>query len=154
MSKCEANTFSGLHVFAHGPNDGPRYCKYCHKTEAQDETASALDDVGPGARTNDPDTSWMAALGRLGGKAADRRAALEWLFVRPEGLTDFELGELMGRQQTSAGKRRGELRDLGLATDTGLRRPAPSGSSAIVWAITAQGMAAREALRRRDQGEA
>jgi hypothetical protein len=60
--------------------------------------------------------------------------------MAPDGLTDFELADIMGRQQTSAGKRRGELRDIGLVSDTGYRRPAPSGSMAIVWAITRQGV--------------
>jgi len=47
----------------------------------------------------------------------------------------------MGRQQTSAGKRRGELRDAGYIEDGLMRRPAPSGSMAIVWCITAKGRA-------------
>ncbi len=155
--ECPANTFSGLHVFEPMRLYGKvrSRCRHCHLTQQQAEDMGLVEPVieapNPGVRANDPDTSWEAALGRLGGKAADRRAALEWLFVRPDGLTDFELGEVMGRQQTSAGKRRGELRDLGLVVDTGQRRPAPSGSSAIVWAITAQGMAAREALRRSDE---
>ena len=67
------------------------------------------------------------------------RSALLTLRDHPEGLTDFELGDLIGRQQTSAGKRRGELRDLGLVRDSGARRASPSGSSAIVWIITEAG---------------
>lgn len=92
---------------------------------------------GPGARNTDPDTSHIAAA-RL--RAHDRRQALLVHAKHPDGLTDFELGVLMHRQQTSAGKRRGELRDLGLIVDAEHRRLAPSGSPAIVWRITDMGM--------------
>jgi hypothetical protein len=93
-----------------------------------------------GVRSSDPETSWQAAFRDLHRRAGDRIRALEVHISRPNGLTDFELGDLMGRQQTSAGKRRGELRDIGLiAAHPTLRRPAPSGSPAIVWVITALG---------------
>lgn len=90
----------------------------------------------PTHRTNDLDTSKSA--GNIE-RATDRRRALALHQAHPGGLTDFELAELMGRQQTSAGKRRGELRDIGLVVDSGRRRLAPSGASAIVWQITAAG---------------
>lgn len=83
-----------------------------------------------GARNTDPDTSHEAAKVE---RQRDRDRALDLHKSHPDGLTDFELADLMGRQQTSAGKRRGELRDLGLIRDTGRRRAAPSGSKAIVW---------------------
>jgi hypothetical protein len=95
---------------------------------------------GPGAaRKSDPDTSWLAALRNPGGKATDRVHALALHYANPHGLTDFELGDKMGRQQTSAGKRRGELRDYGLIEATVERRNAPSGSPATVWVITELG---------------
>jgi len=101
---------------------------------------------GPGHRLRDPDTSIAAAHEHARLRAQDRREALRIHSLHPDGLTDFELGDIMRRQQTSAGKRRGELRDMGLIEDSGGRRPAPSGSSAIVWRITPHGMAlAREA---------
>ena len=90
-------------------------------------------------RRGDPDTSEAAAMRGLARRQIDRTRCLIALFDRPNGLTDFELGDIVGRQQTSAGKRRGELRDRGYVEDSGLRRPAPSGSSAIVWRITALG---------------
>jgi hypothetical protein len=96
-------------------------------------------EFGGGARGSDPDTSWGAAYRDLARRAGDRILALEVHYSRPNGLTDFELGDLMGRQQTSAGKRRGELRDYGLIAASDLRRPAPSGSLAIVWVITVLG---------------
>lgn len=93
-----------------------------------------------GARTTDPETSHAAALMSTTQKAGDQRAVLSAHYrVRGDGLTDFELAAYLGRQQTSVGKRRGELRDLGLIEQTELRRPAPSGKSAIVWRITANG---------------
>jgi hypothetical protein len=98
-------------------------------------TVSALT---PGHRNTDPDTSREAAARQ---RVTDRRLALNLHRQHPDGLTDFELADLMGRQQTSAGKRRGELRDLGYVEDSGQRRPAPSGAKAIVWRITEQGMA-------------
>jgi hypothetical protein len=82
------------------------------------------------ARTTDPDTSHLAAAPD---RARDHDRAYALLRMAADGLTDFELGNLMSRQQTSAGKRRGELRDAGLVRDSGQRRRAPSGSMAIVW---------------------
>jgi hypothetical protein len=63
----------------------------------------------------------------------DRALALDILRAHPDGLTDFGLGGLMGRQQTSAGKRRGELVTAGLVEYAGVKRPAPSGALARVW---------------------
>jgi hypothetical protein len=92
-------------------------------------------------RHSDPDTSYAAAYARLAGKKTDRRMALKSLASAGErGLTDYELAARMSRQQNSAGKRRGELRDLGLCEDSGARRVAPSGSKAIVWRITLLGI--------------
>jgi hypothetical protein len=91
-----------------------------------------FDDVPPNVRNTDPDTSHAAAAVN---RDTDRARALAVHRQHPDGLTDFELGDLMGRQQTSAGKRRGELVALGFICDSGTRRPAPSGSSAIVWRL-------------------
>jgi hypothetical protein len=54
------------------------------------------------------------------------------------GLTDFELSDRTGIQQTSIGKRRGELVTLGLVVPTTLTRPSPSGAPAIVWRAVTQ----------------
>lgn len=89
----------------------------------------------PAARISDPATSHEAANEHQAIRARDRAAVLQIHRDNPDGLTDFELAEKMGRQQTSVGKRRGELRDLGLIEATAERRPSPSGSSAIVWRI-------------------
>jgi len=103
-----------------------------------------LDWTPPNVRTSDPDTSHRAAARAPSLRSRDRHAALVAHAWHPEGLTDFELGDLIGRQQTSAGKRRGELRDLGLVLDSGARRASPSGSSAIVWVITESGKEAAD----------
>jgi len=86
------------------------------------------------ARATDPDTSHEAARDAAPTAQTNRALALRILRDYPGGLTDFELAEITGLQQTSIGKRRGELRDAGLVYDTGRRRPSPSGSRAIVWA--------------------
>jgi hypothetical protein len=89
------------------------------------------------ARYSDPITSWLAAADATVTANTHRERALNALVtVGGHGMTDFELAEALGLQQTSAGKRRGELRDAGLVADSGRRRPSPSGSSAIVWVAT------------------
>lgn len=94
---------------------------------------TAQPDLWSMARSTDPDTSWAAAADALVNADTDRARVLEMHRAHPEGLTDFELAELMGRQQTSVGKRRGELRDQGLVEYAGIKRPAPSGSMSRVW---------------------
>lgn len=96
-------------------------------------------EVAP-ARKSDPMTSHRAAQRDPVRRGTDRWRVLVALGERGP-MTDFELGEAVQRQQTSAGKRRGELVGLGLVESTGERRPSPSGSSSLVWAITEQGSA-------------
>jgi hypothetical protein len=93
----------------------------------------------PASRATDPDTSHQAAETHQITRAHDRMAVLLAHAAHQSGLTDFELADIVNRQQTSAGKRRGELRDLGMIEATDQRRPAPSGSAAIVWKITQLG---------------
>lgn len=95
----------------------------------------------PAARASDPVTSHEAAQRVARTAATDRALVLRIHQQWTSGLTDFELADLAGRQQTSLGKRRGELRDAGLIRDSGHKRPAPSGSPAVVWVITDAGRA-------------
>ena len=81
-------------------------------------------------RATDPDTSITAGTGD---RTTDRDRALAILRDHPDGLTDHELATLMGRAQTSAGKRRLECQRLGLVEDSGTTRPSPWGSPCIVW---------------------
>ena len=90
-----------------------------------DDDASAL------CRSTDPDTSFQA--GANVNLKRGRKLALEALLKSEDGLTDFELADITGFQQTSIGKRRTELRDMGLVVDSGNRRRTPSGATAIVW---------------------
>lgn len=101
-----------------------------------DGQLSLLDDRRLVARSTDPGTSWAAARDATEKAPTHRVRCYQTLDrAHPGGLTDYELAELTGLQQNSAGKRRGELRDAGLVEDSGQTRPAPSGSKAIVWRV-------------------
>ncbi len=104
-------------------------------------------------RWTDPDTSRLAVVDAIGKMATNRRLVLDCLhWAGDDGMTDFELEARTGVAQTSIGKRRGELRDAGYvrrAVDVdgkGMSRPAPSGSAAAVWVLTAKGYAAAETV--------
>lgn len=90
-------------------------------------------------RLFDPDTAIQAAISNRVRRGTHRFRALELLAYA--SLTDFELAERSGIQQTSIGKRRKELMDLGFVEPTRTTRAAPSGSQAIVWQITSAGFA-------------
>lgn len=88
----------------------------------------------PLARKTDPSTSHAAAADAKRGADTLRARCLSALRELGErGCTDFELADLVGSQQTSAGKRRGELVAAGLVVNSGRTAPAPSGSQAIIW---------------------
>jgi len=61
-------------------------------------------------------------------------------------MTDYELASVTGLQQNSVGKRRKDCQDAGLVTffynEDGIKvkRPAPSGSYALVWTLTQDGI--------------
>lgn len=105
----------------------------------------------PLARATDPETSHAAAERAMPSASAGRLLALRTLVQHADGLTDFELADLTGWQQTSIGKRRGELVAAGYveaATYTGpdgdphyVKRLTPSGAQAIVWRATGGGRA-------------
>jgi len=123
-----------------------------HGNDDDDDDDDLSDIFGPfpgGARGTDPDTSWYAAYRDLSRRSGDRIVALDVHYRYPNGLTDYELAAYMARQQNSAGKRRGELRDRGLIVDSGIERDAPSGSPCIVWVITVKGAQVYLALQRR-----
>jgi hypothetical protein len=113
--------------------------------ELFDGLTPAFDMAHGGARATDPETSHLAAAEAIGRKAHHQRLTLAALLAADDGLTDFELAAITGVQQTSIGKRRGELRDAGLVrqltNEDGItvRRPSPSNSPSIVWTLTAAG---------------
>ena len=90
----------------------------------------------PAARLTDPETSALAAGINTGNRANDRTRVLELLGrAGDEGLTDYELASLTGRQQNSIGKRRSELLAAGLVEWAGFHRPSPTGSPCRVWRL-------------------
>jgi hypothetical protein len=98
---------------------------------------------GPTSRNGDRMTSHEAAT-RAGMRASEgRMLVLLNLTVKP--MTDFELAAETGWQQTSIGKRRHECLMNSLVERAldgrgeEVRRPSPSGSPALVWAITQAG---------------
>lgn len=101
----------------------------------------------PVARKTDPITSHEAAADATMRASHGRLLALRTLF-NSGPLTDFELAARTGWQQTSIGKRRGECFHAGLVeadadpvSGDKRKRPAPSGSMALVWRITKAGIA-------------
>lgn len=94
----------------------------------------------PSFRASDPETSRdAAALASLTAPTVRQRALAALRAAGADGLTDFELAAIVGRQQTSAGVRRKELERAGLvvaligADGRPVRRSTPSGATAIVW---------------------
>lgn len=85
------------------------------------------------ARLSDPETSHAAAAANPDERGRHRALALRVLRDNPAGLTDFELADLTGVQQTSIGKRRKDLERAGLVRRTLRTRPSPSGRASIVW---------------------
>lgn len=101
--------------------------------------------IAPNVRSTDHDTSRAAAAMQTPTKVrSEHRLVLELL--RWEPLTDFDLAErasqALGRKvkSVSVGKRRGELRDMGLVADSGLRGKSDTGTKAIRWALTEAGV--------------
>lgn len=94
----------------------------------------------PRARSSDPATSHQAAA-RAKIKAGSNRArALAALAsAGDEGLTDFELADRTGVQQTSIGCRRKELERAELVEFAGVTRPSPTDSPARVYRPTVAG---------------
>jgi hypothetical protein len=94
----------------------------------------------PRARLTDPEPSHQAADDAKRNVRATRKLVLLAHARRPSGLTDYELADIVGLQQNSAGKRRGDLMKAGLIEPTEERRPGPTGSSCGVYRITRDGL--------------
>lgn len=87
-------------------------------------------------RSNDPESSRWAAVGNLPRRIPDKgRVLLLLAEAGDRGMTDFELAHALGKQQTSIGKRRGELVEAKKVEWSGQHRAAPSGARARVWRI-------------------
>lgn len=106
---------------------------------------SLLDWAPPAARRTDPVTSHLAAERASLGASKGRLLVLQNLIERP--MTDFELAAATGWIATSIGKRRHECMRAGYVERAldghgeEVRRETPSGSQALVWAITKEGRA-------------
>jgi predicted transcriptional regulator len=104
-----------------------------------------IDFNAPRARNNDQETSYAAAIDASFKASEHRLLALRTLH-RFGPLTDYELAAHTGLQQNSIGKRRKDCQDVGLVdvhfNEIGekVKRPTPSGSKALVWTITAEGI--------------
>lgn len=90
------------------------------------------------SRRSDPATSHGAAVVALHGAPNLRLRCLQALQATEQGLTDFELAAVVGRQQTSVGKRRLELQRAGfvgplMCGGVQVRRPSPTNTPALVW---------------------
>jgi hypothetical protein len=116
-------------------------------TRATPDALSLLDliDTTPMARASDPDTAHQAAWAAHN---TDHRAVYIAILaaVHEHGpLTDYHLSLHVARRtgipilRTSVGKRRGELRDMGLMVDSGHRAKTDTNSTAIRWANTPAG---------------
>ena len=85
------------------------------------------------ARRTDPDTSHAAARSASGVAGAHRRLILGALARRP--MTSTEIARFTGLEMVQVARRMHELVELGLARDSGSRRPMESGRASIVWAL-------------------
>lgn len=135
----------GIDLAYGGVGRPPVFCDE-HRPEHFPERQQLNGALSSMVRAGDPPTSRDAAkLAKL--SAGILRAACLFALVESGDLTDFELAEKVGRQQTSAGKRRGELVAEGYVEASGEKRPAPSGALSMVWRATDAGRAKAQELR-------
>jgi len=99
-----------------------------------------------GARNTDPDTAHDAALSVADAHKRKVYDHILALMFEHGPLTDWQLAEKLSARMgeriiaTSAGVRRGELRNMGLVADTGHRGPTETGpKKGIRWGLTAAG---------------
>ena len=98
------------------------------------------------ARNTDPDTARDAALSVNDAHKRRLYDHILALIFEHGPLTDWQLAQKLTQRigepviATSAGKRRGELRDMGLLYDTGFRGPTETGpKKAVRWGLTPAG---------------
>lgn len=93
-----------------------------------------------GARNTDPDTSLEAAQSITDEARRDVYARIIRIIFEHGPQTDWQLGQRLGLLATSAGKRRGEMRDMGLVVRTEFRGPTATGpKKGWRWALTDAG---------------
>jgi hypothetical protein len=103
-------------------------------------------DTNKHARNTDPDTAHDAALSVNDAHKRRLYDHILALIFEHGPLTDWQLSRFLTARigepviATSAGKRRGELRDMGLLYDTGFRGPTETGpKKAVRWGLTPAG---------------
>lgn len=108
------------------------------------------DHTPPMVRRSDPDTAHEAAQRAKVSAGTNRARALHAFAVAyPAALSDFDLAERTGIQQTSVGKRRLELERAGLVYRCpGVTRPSPTGSPAQCYSLTDAGRVLADELAR------
>ena len=93
-----------------------------------------------GARNTDPDTSLEAAESITDEARRHVYDQIIRIIFEHGPQTDWQLGQKLGLLATSAGKRRGELRDMGLVEQTEFRGPTSTGPKrAWRYGLTAAG---------------
>lgn len=110
-------------------------------------------------RRDDPDTSHHAKLDAYPRSGSRKARALEAFWrqwcngdrlashvMAGKGLTDYELSMILDCLRGSASKVRGLLEEGGWVRDSGHRRPTDTGSLAVVWTLTDQGVRFMELL--------
>lgn len=96
-------------------------------TEAAPPSVGAATVGHRGARNTDPDTSLEAAESITDEARRHVYDQIIRIIFEHGPQTDWQLGQKLGLLATSAGKRRGELRDMGLVEQTEFRGPTSTG---------------------------
>ena len=103
---------------------------------------SMIVEMPAGARSTDPDTAHQAAV--MPRDLADKHLLVLQLLHDHGPSTDWDLSQLAARHgmnliPTSIGKRRQELKTVGLVMDSGRRRATGTGATAICWMLSQAG---------------
>lgn len=113
----------------------PLFDKVFESNESVRPVRRELISVSPARRT-DPETSHEAADLNKEERDIIRERVYQYLKQMGDyGATDYELEKALKVYRTSAGKRRGELRDAGLVVATDQRRRTTGKATAIVWKV-------------------
>ena len=119
----------------------PKVNKFMEPLRDKGESAKRLAqarELATMTRLQDFDTSIQAAKKQIPYKLAkDRRRVYECHLENPDGLTDWELAELLEMEKSTAAKRRLDLcrEPYWLIEKTSERRETNTGSPAIVWRV-------------------
>lgn len=105
-------------------------------------------DIAPTHRVDDGPTARTAARHQTPHRLSETRERVLRALLVHGALTDHAIADATELHPGSASKRRGELVKMGLVREHG-RSLSPSGVPAATWALTADGIATLDMLRRR-----